>query len=855
MYKTKENCPILIGYYMNVASVAIILLLLFANFIHLILRYIYDTHQIYMLREIIMTGTAVSILITLNALPISSSNNDTNRATDALERFACVIVAGSFIMCAITSVSSHITNPLFPSVNLGWLFGVAGASMLILAFRPLQYTIKLPILGLGVLAVGFLLADGLGQGLITVGTIAWNVASDFEFSELIIILVFYYLIEHFLDINSDPIERNNRVFVLLVRQSLSVVAVFALVMGIKLQSATVICSALALIASFLYRFKPFLVKSQTSLPRPTREDLVHSGAALFAAACTLALVLRGLAHLGEAAAIGSLGLALAGILLWRITARDILALLRAASHSAMRLSLAFIAAALWNLLANWHLDLETGLKSLGVPLGAIFPIGLLALLGLTLRFKPLLSLVVTAPLLYVGLEGFVLAPVWSVPIVAVMTFLTLCIKNWFCWYRALGLVGSCLFVGLIVSAFGFEPRTNLVSATRIASSNPTNGNTRELALVDGQMLSVGEMDANTWFQAQTSGRAPLRPDHGGSAFDERRRQIFLFGADTHHRDWNNSITAFDLESQTWNSHYRSSPRYAMRADAAGNRISGILRELPWPMHTYDGVVYHPRIDSLVVAAAPLHSLKAVANGRFDPTWIYDLKSRQWKKGPVTGNKTPRFFGGTAIYDNLRNSVFYFNSVAAELGNLPIGRESRYFKFDLFQLKDDLSEWEKVSDSPPQWQGEAMRKNLVEQGKPGFNAEFDRRTSNMVLFMGNALGTRIIRYIHDDSHRTSGAWQSLRGPSDACGSGVPYAVAHSDDGQYLLRPARTRPEANLTCNYGIDRNTVVSLKTAVSLRGRMNFNLHYDPVLELFVLMQGNSLHGGRASVHYLKLSS
>ena len=172
---------------------------------------------------------------------------------------------------------------------------------------------------------------------------------------------------------------------------------------------------------------------------------------------------------------------------------------------------------------------------------------------------------------------------------------------------------------------------------------------------------------------------------------------------------------------------------------------------------------------------------------------------------------------------------------------------------LFMFVEPLSGWRKVSDAPPRWNEETMRPNLVGKGKPGFNAEFDARSGDIVLFMGNALGTRILRYVHDEQPQTSGTWRSLRLPGEGCESGVPYAVAHSSEGKYLLRPGRARGERKLTCIYDVDRNIVTPLTSAMLPNLGMNFNLHHDPVSQLFVSVNGNSLHGRRASVHFIKL--
>ncbi len=542
--------------------------------------------------------------------------------------------------------------------------------------------------------------------------------------------------------------------------------------------------------------------------------------------------------MGESAAVGTFALGLAGISLRWMKPRDMVTILLNVTRSMLVLGLAFIIAALWNLFANHHAELESFVRLLGIPQGAIFPVAILLLLGLSYWLNPLISVVVATPILYLGLEQPALAPVWTAPVVAILLSATMCLRFRFRSVRVVGVAGAGFLVVAILAAFASERLAGF--ANKSAPSSLTEGGSKVVALADGQIVAPDELEADRWFRARTFGRAPLRPNHGGSALDVKRRQILMFGADTHFRDWNNAVTAFELRSQTWMRHYRPSPRYAMRADASGNRISGISRVLPWPMHTYDGVVYHPGIDALVVAAAPLHSLKAVPNGRFDPTWIYDLTTRRWRMGPITGETMPRFFGGTAVYDSRRGSIFSFNTVAARFTQLPIGKEAQYFVPELFELGIDLGEWRKVSHAPRR----SVRRPF---------AEFDSRRDEIVVFAANAFVHRILVYGNDEWRRTSGTWRTHRFRNEGCDSGAPFAVAHDGEGRFLMLPGRGRRKGNQTCVYDIERNIVVPVNSAVLPYLGMNFNLHYDPASRLFVLVSGRSLHGGRASVRLIKL--
>ena len=814
----------------------------FGFLLHLIVREFRASHQFYQLRDILMVGAAMLVFVALLALPDTGSGNGTTRTrpTNVLTRISSAFLAVSLAVCGAASFSSEIVLPLFPSLNLGWLFVVAGAALLVPALRTPNPSASLPILGIGALLLGFVVAEGPHQGLITAGTVAWNAVTDFDFAVLIPVVVLVFWIEWIVTETMSHDENNERAVTEVVRASLAAVAVFILAMGISLASAVIASASVMLVVASIWTLAPLFAAKRPG-PSTRWPMMCRRGIAWCGLAFAIAIVLRGFAHMGEAAALSTLGLALIALALGWTSARNIVAILTVATKSMLVVGFAFIAAALWNLLANHHGDLASALRFLGIPDGAIFPAGALLLVVLTYWVSPVAMVVVLAPVLYLGLESFAPAPVWAVPVIALLLSMTMCLKLRYRPYPAFGVTGSGLLVVAIVSAFASEGLVGRELIPRSAPSSLPASGSGTLALADGRVGPVDEIEPNRWIRIRTFGPVPLRPDHGGSAFDSTRQQILLFGADTHFRDWSNAVTAFDLNSQTWVRHYRPSPRYAMRADGSGNRISGIIGLMPWPMHTYDGVVYHSGLDALVAAAAPLHSLKAVPNGRFDPTWIYDLKTREWRIGAITGEATPRLFAGTAIYDDRRNAVFYYNTVPAQLTHIPISWEGHDVVPELYELGDDQRDWWKVSQAP------ALHSTR-------FSAERDSRRDEIAVFMGDAGDSRVRVYAYDDPQRTSGTWRTRSIRGGGCGPGSPYAVAYDDrEGRFLILPAQGPGRPNLTCLYDPERNVVARLKSAVLPHLGMNYNLHYVSASRMFVLVSGASLSGGRAEVRVIRL--
>ena len=104
------------------------------------------------------------------------------------------------------------------------------------------------------------------------------------------------------------------------------------------------------------------------------------------------------------------------------------------------------------------------------------------------------------------------------------------------------------------------------------------------------------LPANRWIELEAGPNSPIgfRTDHAGAVYVPERNSVFLFGSDSHLRNFDNGLLELQLDDMRWHLPYVPSPRYAMRTDKQGRRISGVARLLPWPMHIYDAMVYDQR---------------------------------------------------------------------------------------------------------------------------------------------------------------------------------------------------------------------------------------------------------------------
>lgn len=98
--------------------------------------------------------------------------------------------------------------------------------------------------------------------------------------------------------------------------------------------------------------------------------------------------------------------------------------------------------------------------------------------------------------------------------------------------------------------------------------------------------------------------------------------LLIFGSDTHGENWDNSVHEFSPRARRWETHQTAAQPDTYRINADGVPIAGTEILMPWAMHTYDAIAYHPGLDALVVTSTTEHTktpakLPAI---RQQPTW-------------------------------------------------------------------------------------------------------------------------------------------------------------------------------------------------------------------------------------------
>ncbi len=338
--------------------------------------------------------------------------------------------------------------------------------------------------------------------------------------------------------------------------------------------------------------------------------------------------------------------------------------------------------------------------------------------------------------------------------------------------------------------------------------------------------AAGPLPANRWTALPTEANGFQRPQHAGLAYDSRRRRLLVFGSDTHGRHWDNGVWACDLGDGRWRRlDGPPSKPASYRVTPEGVPVAGDPEApRPWAMHTYDGLVYDPVHDQLVVAADPAHNPRGKKLAyRLNPVWRFDLGSLRWRFDPPAP-ETPRFFNAVAAWDSLRT--------------IPVlGR------FGLWEPDPAHGGWRKVGDKPPP----IGHSTLVH----------DDRRQQFALFGHSRLTNEVWIYHPGRAPATDGRWERRTPGGDpapydqhipaAFASGAGLYVLVIDDNTTLVKPNGRRklaekPRRSLTFLYDPDADRYLRLPGAELPPQGMNFMMTYDPGLDAVLLVTGDWRH-------------
>ncbi len=342
---------------------------------------------------------------------------------------------------------------------------------------------------------------------------------------------------------------------------------------------------------------------------------------------------------------------------------------------------------------------------------------------------------------------------------------------------------------------------------------------------------------NTWsLFAQPAQANWRRQPHAGIAYDSKRGTLLTFGSNTHGLDWDNEVHEFDPVTGRWETHYSRAPKESYRADAAGRAISGTDRLLPWAMHTYDNIVYDPALDAIVVSGLPEHNplRKSVPEAKIHPTWIYDLKTRQWRIFPNNGKPYPKFFAAASAYDPDRDVI------AA-------------YKWGIWEIGPGRDEWIKAT-------GDSHH-------EMHYTMDYDLRHRKFVIFGDYYNSNAVWTYAPGARAGDKGRWEKKTPHGSSCPPGQHFPVAYdSANGVFLMvvdnipysaeddkgrRKRMGQARSSSSFVYDLESNRCTRLPAADLPPLGMNYMMVYDRFHKVFLLVTGDQ--GKPAAVWALRL--
>ena len=351
----------------------------------------------------------------------------------------------------------------------------------------------------------------------------------------------------------------------------------------------------------------------------------------------------------------------------------------------------------------------------------------------------------------------------------------------------------------------------IISLMLIISCDQTPGSEEQIE----NTLELLNLPANRWIKFhQINNGSWWKKGHAGLAYDSKRGSLLIFGSDTHGEDWDNTIHEFLPQQRRWIHHGSDAPQKSYRVNAAGNPISGIKQIQPWAMHTYDGVVYDPNTDSILVIAEPQHNPigRTISQSKTNPIWRYKLETKEWQAIKVDSKQKVNFFGAASAFDSARNT-------------------SMICSHGLWSLPSDDHNVRKVFKSP-----QCLHRTMA----------YDSWYDDLYLFGAYKASNQVWKLQRDILTDNPIKWIKITPTGDNCPPFTTTPVAFDQQtGVFLLvvdNPDKGSDGAS-TFAYHPTKNQYFKLTNGSLPKVGMNFMMAWDHIHKVFFLVTGNWKNG------------
>lgn len=139
-------------------------------------------------------------------------------------------------------------------------------------------------------------------------------------------------------------------------------------------------------------------------------------------------------------------------------------------------------------------------------------------------------------------------------------------------------------------------------------------------------------------------RVHTQSSHAGSVWDDARKTMWIFGAETHKTAMDNAVYGWRASDGLFVKHYDADPSTGYRMDADGIYWSSAEKVRPWAMHTYRRMRMVPGTNEFEVMYDPYEHASftppvfenpahTTAN-RAPAIWYYNVVTGQWRHQTV-----------------------------------------------------------------------------------------------------------------------------------------------------------------------------------------------------------------------------
>lgn len=210
------------------------------------------------------------------------------------------------------------------------------------------------------------------------------------------------------------------------------------------------------------------------------------------------------------------------------------------------------------------------------------------------------------------------------------------------------------------------PQTDIYTGTSVKDGS---GNVTSLEVVGGRFVEVQPIDnsgtvftlLNSWntkgiqlLSELPDGTSYLKQGHCGSVWDESRKLLWMFGADTHTSAMHNSVWAWSCNTGKVYKYTVEDPPSGYHVTTDGYPYATSNNNTPWAMHTFRCIWYDDTTKEFGVAMNSFEH--SGITPRFDGSTydMYSGKTPMWFFNTVTGSW--RMWDGGSTSDFNKTSV-------------------------------------------------------------------------------------------------------------------------------------------------------------------------------------------------------